>query len=139
MKRQRVVLFQGEERKDEKIDDSVNINLKDIIPGKVYRIGKPSNRYYEYIHPVLEPGNLMVDDFEEFRIIEGALIVVTSILHMNKGNRIAVLRGYHELPFLGRGERIFAHIDKSVEKLELIALDIETQQSIELSTLKNIQ
>lgn len=137
MKKQRIAFLPEIDDIELKLENTVNDKLKDILPGRLYRIGKPSNKYYEHLYPILEPGKLTLDDLEEFRTIEGTLIVVNSIIHMSKGNRIGVLRRYDELRFLGKFEKIFAIVDKSIEKCELVAIDIETQRNIEVSALRD--
>ena len=50
---------------------------------------------------------------------------------MTDGNRIAVLRQYQEEPFLNKYERIFAFVDMSVTRREIIPLDLETKLILE--------
>jgi hypothetical protein len=123
MKKERVILFP--ENKNIGLENDHNcINaLQEIRIGQNYSIGQPSNRYYEYIHPVIDPGKMSVNEFEDFRIIEGKPIIVMSILVMADGKRIAVLRNYENKPFVGKIEQIFARIDMSITSREIITTE----------------
>lgn len=132
MKKERIVLFPGHEASSLEKRNTNKEELHDIAPGKAYRIGKPSNRYYEHIHPTLEPGQMTVSDFEGFRRIKGTIVIVTSILRMKNGDRIAVLRTYDDTFFMDEIKKIFAFIKMSLAREELIALDLEAQRMLQL-------
>lgn len=132
MKKERVILFPGNENVIGEQSSNYEILVKDFWPGKTYRIGKPSNKYYQYVHPVIEPGSMSVNDFENFKIIEGMVITVTSILRMSGGNSIAVLRSYDHRPIIGKFEKIFTHFDMGITSREIIPLDLATKRNLEL-------
>ena len=135
MKKERIILFpENESGKEE--GSAIYINsIRNFRTGKSYRIGQPSSKNYQYIHPVIETRGMSVNDFEDFRIIEGMIITVTSILRMVNGSRIAVLRNFHDKPFLKNYEKVFAHIDMSISTHEIIPLDIETERALELAVI----
>lgn len=135
MKKERIILFLGYENVIGEQSGKYEILVKDFWPGKTYRIGKPSNGYYQYIHPVIEPSSMSVNDFEDFRIIEGMVITVTSILRMSGGNSIAVLRRYDDIPFIGKVENIFAHVDMGIISREIIPLNLEKKRDLELAVI----
>ena len=105
--------------------------LTDVVVGKTYRIGRPSNRYYEHIHPFLDPGAMSVENLEDFKAIPGLVVRVVSILSMVGGNRIAILWKYDGTAFMKTANRVFADIDKSILSKELISLDLETVRELE--------
>lgn len=109
--------------------------LTNVVVGKMYRIGRPSNRYYEHIHPFLDPGKMTIEHLENFKVIHGFVVRVVSILSMVGGNRIAVLRKHDGTTFTGTVNKIFADIDKSVHNKELMSLDLETERELELENV----
>ncbi len=86
--------------------------LTDVAVGKTYRIGKPSNRYFEHIQPFLEPSAMSVENLEDFKAIQGLAVRVVSILSMVGGNRIAILWKYDGPAFMKTANKVFANIDK---------------------------
>jgi len=131
MKKKRVVLFPGSEGTSVPTDNNIPKPLQEIQVGKVYKIGQPSNRYYQYIHPVLEPSTLSLKDLEDFKKIEDLIVLVISILRMSSGNRIAVLRNYKGEIFPGNIQKIFAHVDMSIKNKEIVKLDLDTKLSLD--------
>ncbi|MET6989741.1 hypothetical protein [Sediminicola arcticus] len=121
MKKKRVILFPENETISLEKEHKCQNELLEIQPGKIYRIGQPSNRYFEYIHPVIEPRQMSVKEFDDFKQIEGMVITVISILSMADGNRIAILRNYDNTPFIGAIEQIFANVDMSITSGEIMA------------------
>ncbi len=131
MKKERIILFPG--HKESSAKKMHPDTLLHITPGKAYRIGKPSNRYYEHLHPTLEPGRMTVKDFEDFRIIKDMIVIVSSILRMTNGARIAVLRRYDDTCFMNKIKKIFLTVDMGLASGELIALDLETERMLGLN------
>ena len=135
MKKERPILFPVKQSINVVSIGKDQISLNDLSLGEIYRIGKPSDRYYESIYPVIDPDSLNAQEFEEFSAIQGFLIKVTSILRMLNGKRIAVLRHHQDEPFLNKFGKIYAHVDLGITTREIIPLDLETKLALE-STMK---
>lgn len=84
------------------------------------KIGKPSNRYYQYIYPSLNFNEHSLDNLNELLDIEGTEVYVRSILKMKNGESYAVLSKSGDVCFTGARVHIYAEIKKSYESLELI-------------------
>lgn len=71
---------------------------------------------------------MSVNNFEDFKIIEGMVITVTSILRISGGNRILLLRSYDHRLIFGKVEKIFAHVDMGITSWEIIPLNLEKNE-----------
>jgi hypothetical protein len=129
MKKKRVILFPGSEDTSVLKENNITKPLKEIRAGKIYKIGQPSNRYYQYIHPIIDPKTLNIQNLEDFKKIENIIVRVISILRMSNGSSIAVLKHYKDQKVIGNIEKIFADVDMSIKSKELVNLDSDTQSS----------
>lgn len=119
MKKRRPVLF-PEFIGNENISDKVDLRWQDIRPNQKLKIGRPSNRYYQYIYPSLSFKEHSLDNLKELLDIEGTEVYVRSILKMKNGESYAVLLRAGDVCFTGAKAHIYAEIKKSCESLELI-------------------
>jgi len=98
----------------------MRIGLRDIL-----KIGKPSNRYYQFIHPSLDFKNHQLEDLAKLRKIKDAIVTVSSILTMKGGRLVAVLRRNDGKNYQNRLERVFADVNESLRAKELLPLSLE--------------
>ncbi len=119
MKKSRPVLFPefiGNENMSSKID----IGWQDIRPGHKLKIGKPSNRYYQYISPSLNFKEHSLENLKALLDLEGIMVSVRSILKMNNGESYAVLAREGEVPFSNNNIHVYAELKKSLDSFELL-------------------
>jgi len=107
------------------------IQLTDFLPGRIYRIGQPSTKYYQHLRPFIVPQELSEREQDDFKKIRSLIVRVASIISLENGERIAVLRHYEDKLFLDKFEKIFAHVEMSTTSLEIIPLDLETKRTLE--------
>lgn len=119
MKKTRPVLF-PEFIGDENMSNKVDVSWKDIRPGHKLKIGKPSNRYYQYICPSLNFKEHSLDHLKELLDLEGIDVSVRSVLKMKNGESYAVLSRAGEVPFSNNNMLIYAELKKSFESFELL-------------------
>lgn len=105
---------------DENMSAHVDTKWQDIRPDHKLKIGRPSNRYYQYIYPSLNFKDHSLDNLKELLEIEGTEVYVRSILKMTNGESYAVLSRSGDAFFNGDKSRIYAEIQKSYESFELI-------------------
>lgn len=121
MKKSRPVLFPefiGRENMAVKED----LGWQDIRPGFKLKIGKPSNRYYQYIYPSLRFKEHSLDHLKELLQFEGIEVYVRSILKMKGGESYAVLRRPEDQSFTKDITTVYAEIMKSHTANEIIDL-----------------
>jgi len=121
MKKSRPVLFPefiGSENMTTEVDD----RWKDIRPDCKLKIGKPSNRYYQYIFPSLNFKQHSLENLNELLELEGVEVCVRSVLKMKNGESYAVLRKTEEGVFPGNLDTIYAEIEKSFVAHEILDL-----------------
>jgi len=131
MKKERTLLFPEIESFTVASKDEYQIQLTDFLPGKIYRIGRPSTKYYQHIRPFIVPEEFSERESDDFKKILGLIVKVTSIISLVNGKRIAVLRHYEDKLLLDKFEKIFAHVQMSTISLEIIHLDLETKRTLE--------
>jgi hypothetical protein len=124
MKNKRTVLFPGDEILQHVASETSDNILYDLLPGHKYRIGSPANLNYQFINPVIFPDKQHTGELEDFILIQGTIVIVTSIIQMSNGDRIAVLRHYKDELFLSKFDKIFALIDLAISNHEIISLNL---------------
>lgn len=130
MKKERPVLFPEFENNIALTSEKLKISLNDLTLGYIYKIGKPSSLHYQHIYPAINSEEMNINELEDFSTIQGSIVKVTSILQMASGTKIAVLMPYKAELLLNEYQKIFAHIKNSVISDEIIALDLETRQTL---------
>jgi hypothetical protein len=119
MKKSRPVLF-PEFIGNENMSAKVDIRWQDIRPGQKLKIGKPSNRYYQYISPSLNFKEHSLDNLRALLDLEGIIVSVRSVLKMKNGESYAVLGREGEVPFCNNSIHVYAELRKSLDSLELL-------------------
>ncbi len=119
MKKTRPVLF-PEFMGNENMVADVNMNWQNIRPDCKLKIGKPSNRYYQYIYPSLNFEQHSLNNLNDLLDLEGLEVYVRSILQMKNGESYAVLRTLGEELFPGNLESIYAEVEKSYLAYEIL-------------------
>jgi muramoyltetrapeptide carboxypeptidase LdcA involved in peptidoglycan recycling len=133
MKKKPVVLFPGSEKihKPEHLEKPLkkSIGLRDTV-----KIGKPSSRYFQFIHPSLDFDKHRLENLSNLTKNKDVIVLVTSILTMRGGKSIAVLRRLDGKLFQDNLECVFADIDDSIKSNELLDLSLEELQKLNEST-----
>lgn len=93
-----------------------------IRPNSKLRIGRPSNRYYQYIHTSLNFKNHSLHNFRDLLAVEGMEVTVRSILKMRNGEHYAVLISPQKNSFGGEIQHLYAEIKKAFTAKEIIEL-----------------
>jgi hypothetical protein len=119
MKKSRPVLF-PEFIGNENMSSTVDVRWQDIRPSHKLTIGRPSNRYYEYIYPSLNFKEHSLDNLRELLGFEGIEVYVRSVLKMKNGESYAVLAREGDVPFAKDVVHIYAEIKKSHGSFELL-------------------
>lgn len=119
MKKSRPVLF-PEFIGNENISDKVGMKWQDIRPDHQLKMGRPSNRFYQYIYPSLNFKEHSLENLKDLLDFEGMKVYVRSILKMKNGESYAVLSRIGDVCFSEDRVHIYAEIKKSYESLELI-------------------
>jgi hypothetical protein len=114
------------------------ITISTLRPGDYVKIGHPSNRYYEYISPSIDPGNLNISDLKKFRAIRGEIVKIISIITMANGDAMAVLVDQDWQPFFKNIPKIYAHLEKGFASKELLPLDRHTLKLVKAGTFKTM-
>lgn len=121
MKKSRPVLF-PEFIGNENMTSKVDFRWQDIRPDYKLKIGRPSNRYYEYIYPSLIFKEHSLDNLRALLDFEGIEVYVRSVLKMKNGESYAVLAREGDVPFAKDMVHIYAEIKKSHSSFELLDL-----------------
>lgn len=121
MKKSRPVLF-PEFIGRENMAVEENFRWQDIRPGFKLKIGKPSNRYYEYIYPSLNFKEHSLNNLKELLQFEGIEVYVRSVLKMKGGESFAVLTREEDQVFTKEITTVYAEIKKSYTANEIIDL-----------------
>jgi len=119
MKKSRPVLF-PEFMGNENIDEEVTMNWRSIRPDCKLKIGKPSNRYYQYIYPSLNFKEHSLNNLNDLLDLEGMEVYVRSILQMKNGESYAVLTVAGDAIFPGDLATIYAEVEKSYTANEIL-------------------
>lgn len=103
-KKERPVLFP-------EFHENKQIKPKEIVIGALVKIGKPSNKYYQYIYKSLDFFNIKLSDLNKLIPLEGTTAKVTGMIQMENGDQIAILGKKNGNHFFPECTRLF--IDKS--------------------------
>lgn len=95
---------------------------QDIRPDFKLKIGRPSNRYYQYIYPSLNFKEHSLENLKGLLDFEGMEVYVRSILQMKGGESYAVLRRLGDQTFAEDITTVYAEIKKSYNAHEIVQL-----------------
>lgn len=115
-------IFYPEFDSDVTLSETATKAWESIRPNSKLRIGKPSNRYYQYIHTSLNFNNHRLHNFKDLLVVEGMEVTVRSILKMRSGEHYAVLVGQEKNSFGGDVQHLYAEIKKAFTAKEIIEL-----------------
>ncbi|WP_425234760.1 hypothetical protein [Ulvibacterium sp.] len=91
-----------------------------IRPGMLFKLGRPSNLYYEFIYASLHFDRHKLSDLKELLQFRGTEVQVVSILKMKDGSTIAALSRTDDKAFSENTTKLFADISKSIKAKELL-------------------
>lgn len=97
-----------------------SVALHQIKIGTKLRIGKPSSRYYQYLHISLDFLNQRLDDLSKLVGLEGTLVKVIGEIRLTSGNTFAIVQKDDGAPLLDGKVRLYADQQKALENHELI-------------------
>lgn len=118
----RMPILYPEFNSDEGIKAHEKVSWKNIGPKHKLKLGKPSNRYYQYIYTSLNFREHSLHDLRDLLQFEGMEVFVRSVLKMNNGESYAVLRKCEDRPFSADIQHIYAEIKKSYSSKEILEL-----------------
>ncbi|KPM32816.1 Hypothetical protein I595_1243 [Croceitalea dokdonensis DOKDO 023] len=103
-------------------DDTENQgqSLKELTIGSGVTIGRPSNRYFQYIYGSLDFFNLKISDLKELSELEGVHAYVTGIIKLGNGEEIAILKKKSGKPFYHNAAKLFIDRKKAVTSQEIV-------------------
>lgn len=125
MKKEPVILFPDIQDGSASKNDAHNPQMV-IRPRDFFVIGPPSSRYYQFIHHSLQYHLHQVKDLEILSKMNGAAVMVTSILTMKDGSVIAALKRPDNKFFFDKVDRLFAKPIESVLSKELVPMDLHS-------------
>lgn len=91
-----------------------------IRPGMLFKLGRPSNLYYEFIYASLHFDRHRLSDLKKLLKFRGMQVQVVSILKMKDGSTIAALSRTDGKAFSENITKLFADISKSIKTKELL-------------------
>ncbi|WP_299530904.1 hypothetical protein [Ulvibacterium sp.] len=107
---------------DERNERNPKANMEEIPvrPGMLFRIGRPSNLYYEFVYASLHFDRHKLSDLKKLLQFQGIEVQVVSILKMKDGSTIASLSRTDGKTFSETVTKLFADISKSIRAKELL-------------------
>ncbi|WP_422083221.1 hypothetical protein [Ulvibacterium sp.] len=107
---------------DERNEHRTKANTEEIPirPGMLFRVGRPSNLYYEFIYASLYFDRHKLSDLKKLLKFQGTEVQVVSILKMKDGSTIAALSRSDGKAFSETVTKLFADISKSIKAKELL-------------------
>lgn len=89
--------------------------------GTTFRIGRPSNRYYQYLFVSLDFLNQKLDDLSKLLGLEGTPVQVTGKISLKDGNSFVIVQKEDGTPFFDNELRLFVEGEKALDCHELIS------------------
>ncbi len=89
--------------------------------GTTLRIGRPSNRYYQYLFVSLDFLNQKLDDLSKLIGLEGTLVRVIGEISLSDGNNFVIVQKEDGTSFFDGGDRLFVEGQKALDCHELIS------------------
>ena len=97
-----------------------SIDGSELQTGKVLRIGRPSNRYYQYISTSLNFLNQKLSDLSELIGLEGKLVKVIGIIGLKGGEKYAIVEQHGQEGRSNSKRRLFINTSKALKFREII-------------------
>ncbi|WP_350286397.1 hypothetical protein [uncultured Croceitalea sp.] len=111
--KERPVLFPEDNTKQEPV--KIELSL-----GTWVKIGRPSNRYFQYIYASLDFFNLKLSDLNQLSELEGLSARVTGMIQMVNGDEIAIISKKDGNPFFRNFNKLFIDRKKALSNGEVI-------------------
>lgn len=115
-KKERPVLFP-------EFDKNMEAKPKEIVVGASVKIGKPSNKYFQYIYKSLDFFNLKLLDLKKLIPLEGTKAMVTGMIKMVNGDEIAIISKKSGNPFFPECYRLFVDRSKALSFKEILIVE----------------
>ncbi len=115
-KKERPVLFPED-------NGEPTVKPKELALGISVKIGKPSNRYFQYIYGSLDFFNLKLSDLTDLVHLEGTRAKVTGMIQLVNGDEIAIITKKDGNPFFQDFNRLFIDRKKALSFEEVIIAD----------------
>ena len=93
---------------------------KKIGLGDIIRIGKPSSRYYQYIHHSVDFLSHKLTDLVELLDLNGATVRVTGMIRLKGGSRFAIAVPENTEEFPQNKRRLFVEVSQALKNREVI-------------------
>jgi hypothetical protein len=114
--KERPVLFPEFEEKKE-------ADPKEIVIGASVKIGKPSNKYFQYIYRSLDFFNVKLSDLNKLIPLEGTKANVTGMIQMVNGDEIAIISKKNGNAFFPECNRLFLDRKKALSYKEILIIE----------------
>lgn len=115
-KKNRPALFPEFEQVEKPVTTKLSI-------GNSIKIGKPSNRYFQYIYGSLNFFNLKLSDLTELVPLEGTSAKVVGMIQMVNGDEIAIIAKRDSSPFFKNYIKLFVDRKLALERGEITISD----------------
>ena len=96
------------------------LNTRELSLGTWVKIGRPSNRYFQYIYASLDFFNLKLSDLNQLSELEGLSAKVTGMIQMVNGDEIAIISKKDGNPFFRNFNKLFIDRKKALSNGEVI-------------------
>ena len=113
VQRRPVVLFPTEPEMEMTSPESIGM-------GDLIRIGKPSSRYYQYIHYSVDFLSHKLTDLSELLDLKGATVRVTGMIRLKGGSRFAIAEPENTEDFPQNKRRLFVEVTRALQNREVI-------------------
>jgi hypothetical protein len=104
-------------------NDNKEVKPKEIVIGASVKIGKPSNKYFQYIYKSLDFFNLKLSDLNKLIPLEGTKAKVTGMIQMESGDEIAIISKKNGNPFFTECNRLFIDRTKALSFKEILIVE----------------
>ncbi len=101
-------------------DGKSTYELPELEIGTTLRIGRPSSRYYQYLHFSLDFLNQRLNDLSKLNGLEGTPVQVIGEIRLKEGNEFAIVQKKDGETFFENEVRLFADRQKALESHELV-------------------
>ncbi|BFP41594.1 hypothetical protein FGF1_24390 [Flavobacteriaceae bacterium GF1] len=88
--------------------------------GTTLRIGRPSNRYYQYIYTSLDFLNQKLSDLSSMLDLEGHMVEVIGMIHLKDGSGFAIVESKGDNLSPNNRKRLFVDRFKALKNHEII-------------------
>lgn len=111
-KKERVVLFP-------EFEELPKVTPNEVMMGMPIKIGRPSNRYFQYIYRSLDFFNVKLSDLKDLIPLQGTRAKVIGLIQMVNGDEIAIIAKRDGSPFFSNYRRLFIDKKLALEKEEI--------------------